>query len=135
MAPKRADAQSDRDSLMYEISQRFFFDAAHTLERQIEVKASRRIHGHTYDAEVAIQGEPDLSTGMVIDLGQLRLAIRQLRESLDHMFLDEVAGLGVPTLENLCAFIARSLGEQGFQVSRVAVWRERAGDRCEFRPV
>lgn len=119
---------------MYEISQRFFFDAAHTLERQIEAEASRRIHGHTYDAEVAIQGEPDPSTGMVIDLGQLRLAIGQLRESLDHMFLDEVAGLGVPTLENLCAFIARRLNERGFQVSRVAVWRERTGDRCEFRP-
>jgi 6-pyruvoyltetrahydropterin/6-carboxytetrahydropterin synthase len=119
---------------MYEISQRFFFEAAHTLERQIEAEASRRIHGHTYDAEVAIQGDPDPSTGMVIDLGQLRRAIGELRESLDHMFLDEVAGLGVPTLENLCAFIARSLKERGFEVSRVTVWRERAGDRCEFRP-
>lgn len=119
---------------MYEISQKFFFDAAHTLERQIETEASRRIHGHTYDAEVAIQGEPDSTTGMVVDLGQLRREIAHLRESLDHRFLDEVAGLGVPTLENLCAYIASSLKKRGYQLSRVAVWRAGTGDRCDFRP-
>lgn len=118
---------------MYEVSQRFFFDAAHTLERKIETESSRRIHGHTYDAEVSVQGEPDPVTGMVVDLGELRREIAQLQKCLDHQFLDEVAGLGVPTLENLCAYIAQSMKERGFLVSRVAVWRERTGDRCELR--
>lgn len=118
---------------MYEVSQRFFFDAAHTLEREIETESSRRIHGHTYDAEVAIQGEPNPTTGMVVDLGLLRREVAQLRERLDHRFLDEVAELGMPTLENLCTYIARSLKDRGLQVSRVAVWRERTGDRCEMR--
>ena len=38
--------------MKYELSQRFYFEAAHTLRRQIEAEGSRRIHGHTYIAEI-----------------------------------------------------------------------------------
>ena len=58
--------------MRFTISQRFFFDAAHTLKREIEAEGSRRIHGHTYHAEVWLAGERDPATGMVIDLGLLR---------------------------------------------------------------
>jgi 6-pyruvoyltetrahydropterin/6-carboxytetrahydropterin synthase len=118
--------------MKYEISQRFFFDAAHTLKRKIDVESSARIHGHTYQAEVAIAGEPDES-GMVIDLGLLRAALDTLRKRLDHQLLDEVPGLGVPTLENLCRFVAESAQAAGFAVSRVSIWREGIGDRCDLR--
>ena len=37
--------------MQFTVHQRFFFDAAHTLERAIETESSRRIHGHTYYAE------------------------------------------------------------------------------------
>ncbi len=52
-----------------EVSQKFFFDAAHTLKRTLddadEVAGSRRIHGHTYHAEVTVAGNADADTGMV----------------------------------------------------------------------
>ena len=48
--------------MSYEISQKFFFDAAHTLKRKIEADSSRRIHGHTYNAEVTLSGQPDSVT-------------------------------------------------------------------------
>jgi len=118
--------------MKYEVSQRFFFDAAHTLERRIETESSARIHGHTYQGEVAVAGEPDAS-GMVVDLGHLRLALENLRRQLDHHLLDEVPGLGAPTLENLCRFVAESAKAAGFAVSRVSIWREGIGDRCDLR--
>ena len=83
--------------MLFTISQRFFFDAAHTLRREIEAEGSRRVHGHTYEAEVTVRGAPDAS-GMVIDLAYLRSRIAQVRHQLDHHLLDEVAGLGIPTL-------------------------------------
>ena len=52
---------------------------------------------------------------------------------LDHHFLDEVEGLGIPTLENLCAFIAAKMQSYGLKLSRVSVWRESLGDRCDLR--
>lgn len=69
---------------MYEISQRFFFDSAHTLRRDIEAAGSRRVHGHTYYAEVFVRGEPQGQSGMVLDLGYVRREIEGLREKLDH---------------------------------------------------
>ena len=114
----------------YDLSQRFYFEAAHTLRREIEAESSRRIHGHTYEAEVTVRGQPDPTTGMVIDLALLREHIRAVRNLLDHQFLDDVEGLGPPTLENLCAFILERLGHEVKGLAVVSVWRQASGDRC-----
>lgn len=116
-----------------ELSQRFYFEAAHTLRRTIEAEGSRRIHGHTYHAEVTVRGAPDASSGMVIDLAYLRAEIACLRESLDHHFLDEVPGLGPATLENLCAYIRRGLQAAVPNLCAVTVERPASGDRCTLR--
>lgn len=117
--------------MQFTISQRFFFDAAHTLRRQIETEGSLRVHGHTWHAEVALSGARDPVSGMVLDLGLLRQALDALRTRLDHQLLDEVPGLGAPTLENLCLFIAGALPPQlRAQLTRVRVWREALGDAC-----
>ena len=116
-----------------EISQKFYFDAAHTLRRDIEAEGSRRIHGHTYHAEVTLSGEVDATTGMVVDLGLVRAAIEQLRTRLDHHLLDEVEGLGPATLENLAAFIWRAMADALPGVSQVRVWRDSVGDSCTLR--
>ena len=116
--------------MSYQISQRFFFDAAHTLKREVEADASRRIHGHTYQAEITLAGEPDAATGMVLDLGLVRRAIAGLRDQLDHRMLDDIAGLGPATLENLCAFIWRQLSPGLPGLSGVRVWRDALGDGC-----
>ncbi len=115
-----------------EISQTFFFDAAHRLHRDIEAEGSRRIHGHTYHAEVVVRGQPNPTTGMVRDLGFIRLEVAKVRDLLDHHFLDEVQGLGIPTLENLSIFIAKTMADFGQPVTRVSVWREALGDRCTW---
>ena len=114
----------------YELSQRFYFEAAHTLLREIETESSRRIHGHTYEAEVTVRAQPDPKTGMVIDLAILRVHIQAVRQLLDHQLLDEIEGLGQPTLENLCAFIFEKLGHQVECLAAVSVWRQASGDRC-----
>jgi 6-pyruvoyltetrahydropterin/6-carboxytetrahydropterin synthase len=123
---------------MFELSQSFYFEAAHTLRRpavgHAEAKGSRRIHGHTYTAEVTVRGERDAATGMVVDLGVLRAAIAAVREQLDHHFLDEVPGVGAPTLENLCAFIHTQIAERVPQVYSVSVQRKSSGDRCVYTP-
>jgi 6-pyruvoyltetrahydropterin/6-carboxytetrahydropterin synthase len=120
--------------MTYEISQRFFFDSAHTLKREIEAEGSRRVHGHTYYAEVFVRGEPQGKSGMVMDLGLIRREVEVLRAKLDHHFLDEVPGLGIPTLENLCAFIWKELKPAVPGLSAVMVERHAIGDKCVYRP-
>lgn len=124
---------SKHTTAICELSQRFFFDAAHTLHRSIDAEGSRRIHGHTYEAEVTVRGQPDAQSGMVIDLGYLRSEIARVREMLDHRLLDEVAGLGPATLENLCTFIRAQMGESVPNLCAVMVERRVSGDRCLLR--
>jgi 6-pyruvoyltetrahydropterin/6-carboxytetrahydropterin synthase len=119
--------------MTYELTQRFFFEAAHTLDRAHEVDSSRRIHGHTYLARVTVGGMPDPATGMVVDLAELRAAIERTRSRLDHRLLDDVDGLGPATLENLCTFIHRSLAAPAWRVVSVEVAREASGDSCLLR--
>ena len=118
----------------YELSQTFYFEAAHTLRRTVDVEPSLRIHGHTYIAEITLGGQPDPSTGMLVDLGHLRRAIETLRRELDHRFLDEVAGLGPATLENLCGYLWRAMELlYARQLVRVEVRREASGDACRLQ--
>jgi 6-pyruvoyltetrahydropterin/6-carboxytetrahydropterin synthase len=121
---------SDRPPPRYELSQRFFFEAAHTLARDVEAESSRRVHGHTYLAEVTVCGSPAPESGMVVDLAHLRAAIAAVRERLDHHFLDEVPGLKRPTLERLCTYIAEHLQDPRWTLARVSVRREASGDAC-----
>ena len=117
----------------YEISQRFFFDAAHTLKRTVEAESSRRIHGHTYHCEVSLSGTPREKSGMVSDLGHLRAHLDVVRDQLDHHYLDEIAALGVPTLENLCTFVWHAVEPKFSNIASVHVWREGMGDGCRLR--
>jgi 6-pyruvoyltetrahydropterin/6-carboxytetrahydropterin synthase len=122
---------------MFELSQSFYFEAAHTLQRGVErneADGSRRVHGHTYSARVAVLGQADPASGMVVDLAVLRAAIAAVRDRLDHHFLDEVPDLGRPTLENLCVFIHRQISALVPQLSEVIVERKSSGDRCVYRP-
>ncbi len=116
--------------MKFELSQRFYFEAAHTLRRKIETEGSLRIHGHTYHAEVTISGDPDPSTGMTMDLAFLRQEVEKVRQQLDHRFLDEVAGIGPATLENLCSFIHKQLAASLPNIDRITVWRPASGDKC-----
>ena len=115
--------------MVYELSQRFDFEAAHTLDRTIEAVPSKRVHGHTYHAEVTLRGQPDPTTGMLMDLGYFRRVLADVRELLDHHLLNEVPGLDKPTLEGLCAFIAAQLRPTLPQMVAVRVWRA-SGDAC-----
>ncbi len=117
----------------FELSQRFYFEAAHTLTRKIDAYASRQIHGHTYEAEITLTGKPDLTSGMVLDLAYLRLEIERVRALLDHQFLDDIADLGPATLENLCLFIKQQLIATVPHLSCVTIERRASGDKCTLR--
>jgi 6-pyruvoyltetrahydropterin/6-carboxytetrahydropterin synthase len=117
---------------MFELSKQFRFDAAHTLQREIETESSRRIHGHSYRAEVTVRGKPDPVSGMLVDLGLLEQKIAETRDALDHRFLDEINDLGPATMENLCSWIWRRLEGEVRNLARVSVYRDSSGEACTY---
>lgn len=117
---------------MFELSKQFRFEAAHTLERVIDTEPSRRIHGHSYRAEVVVRGMPDPLSGMVLDLGLFEQSLADAREALDHRFLDELNDLGPATLENLASWIWRRVEPACKGLARVIVYRDSSGDACTY---
>lgn len=117
---------------MFELSKDFRFDAAHTLTRSINTESSRRIHGHSYRAQVVVRGTPDPTTGMIVDLGQLEAAMAGARDELDHRFLDEVPDLGPATMENLAVWVWRKLQPHCPGLARVVIHRDASGESCAY---
>jgi len=116
--------------MIVELAKQFRFEAAHTLERRIDRAGSRRIHGHSYRAEIVLRGAPDPATGMLQDLGLLERQIETVRARLDHHLLDEIEDLGPATLEHLAAWIWRHLASLLPALHRVTVYRDSTGDAC-----
>jgi 6-pyruvoyltetrahydropterin/6-carboxytetrahydropterin synthase len=116
------------------LTQTFYFEAAHTLKaRYVDVHTkmqSENIHGHTYIASISVEGKPD-EDGMVKDFGHFKWAIEPIKLQLDHKFLDNVKGLGNPTMENLCLYIANQLKSLD-GLCEVTVERTASGDKCTY---
>lgn len=115
-----------------ELTQEFYFEAAHTLDRDYGKEPSRRVHGHTYHAEVSVRGNLDPANGMIMDLAILRAHINAVREMLDHRLLDTIEGLGQPTIENLALFIGRRMRTLEPRVCSVKIYRKASGDSCHL---
>ena len=119
---------------MIEITQQFGFDAAHYLE-DAPAQSNRRLHGHSFYAEVTLRGEPQAKMGWVRDFGEVNAALGKIREDLDHSLLNEVEGLGAPTLENLAHYIFRRAKSALPETCRVRLTRPSHGQACVYEEI
>ena len=114
-----------------EITQQFGFDAAHFLEAAPS-GSNRRMHGHSFYAEVTLAGEPDPHQGWVRDFNEVNAVLATIRGDLDHQLLNDIAGLGAPTLENLARHIYRQAKAKLPEVCRVRLSRPSSGQSCVY---
>lgn len=115
---------------MIEISKEFGFDAAHYLGNS--APENRRLHGHSFYAEVTLRGEANPATGFLRDFGEVDAALMAIREMLDHRLLNEIEGLATPTLENLAKFIFVQAKAKLPEVVRVKLRRPSYGQTCVY---
>jgi len=116
----------------YEIVKEFGFEAAHTFAHKAPGHENTRIHGHSFKVEVALRGLPDPVTGCVVDFENVTAAVNAVRARLDHHFLNNIADLGTPSLENLARWIATALRADLPQVVSVTVRRPTLGESCRY---
>lgn len=117
---------------MIEITQEFGFDAAHYLEHAADGHPHRRMHGHSFYVEVTLRGEPDPAKGWLRDLGEVDAVLKSIRSDLDHCLLNEVEGLGTPTLENLARYVFGRARAKLPEVARVRIRRPSHGQSCTY---
>lgn len=112
----------------------FSFDAAHHLPHHFPPEhPNHRLHGHSYRVRVVLEGRPDPETGMIAELGGLGARLAEIRDALDHRYLNEdVAGLDAPTLENLAQWIWRRLAPSAPALAAVEIHRDSDREGCVY---
>ena len=119
-----------------ELRKTFQFEAAHLLPHLPENHKCRRLHGHSFKAEVVVAGECDPRLGWVMDYADISAAFKPLWDQLDHRYLNEVPGLENPTSENVAVWIWERLKPALPQLVEVVVdglRRRRLGGRLVGR--
>ena len=82
---------------------------------------------------VTLRGERHQDEQWVMDLGKLGRRLAELREKLDHSFLNDLEGIGKPTLENLCLYIWSDLSPFAPNLCEVGVFRDSCFEGCVYR--
>ena len=115
------------------IYKEFSFEAAHFLPSAPPGHPNARVHGHSFRVRVTLDGEPDETTGVVMDLDDVEAAVADAREALDHRFLNEVEGLSLPTLERISIWLWDRLHNRLPGLAEIEVARDSCHEGCVYR--
>ncbi|MFZ2070134.1 MAG: 6-carboxytetrahydropterin synthase QueD [Halobacteriota archaeon] len=100
------------------------FSAAHSLPRH--PGKCKALHGHTYKAEIVVEGEKKEGTGCVADFAEVKAEVSEVLELVDHKHLNEI--IAYPTSENIALFLKQQLEKQlkdsnlGISLLSIKLW-------------
>ena len=115
-----------------ELRKTFQFEAAHRLPKLPSGHKCHRLHGHSFQAEIVVEGPVDPELGWVMDYAEISKAFRPLWEKLDHHYLNDVPGLENPTSEVLAHWIWENL-KPSLPLLKEVVVAETCTARCVYR--
>jgi 6-pyruvoyltetrahydropterin/6-carboxytetrahydropterin synthase len=107
------------------------FEAAHFLPKVPAGHKCARMHGHSYEIEIAIEGEIDPERGWLMDFASIDEHVIPIIKQLDHQVLNEIDGLQNPTSELLAVWVWMKLAT-ALPLSEVVV-SETESSRCVYR--
>jgi 6-pyruvoyltetrahydropterin/6-carboxytetrahydropterin synthase len=106
---------------MLETFLEFTFEAAH------QIPPFSGLHGHSFIATIYFSGERDPVYGWTHNLYEVEAALTGIKLRLNNVYLNEVEGLGVPSLENITVWIWDQIEKVVPGLDRVALRRGMAG--------
>ena len=110
----------------------FSIEAAHRLPNVPEGHKCARLHGHSFQVRISVEGPVGEQSGWVMDFGDIKAAFAPIYAQLDHHYLNDIEGLENPTSENLAAWIWQKLKPALPQLSSVRV-KETCTSGCIYR--
>lgn len=120
---------------MYEVSREVWFSAAHQL-RGYGGKCES-LHGHNWKVRVTMRATELDRLGMVVDFKDLKAAMKDVLERLDHHLLNEIPPFDEanPSAERIARHVAEQvaarLDSDRAKVTRCDVW-ESEGSRAAY---
>jgi 6-pyruvoyltetrahydropterin/6-carboxytetrahydropterin synthase len=112
---------------MFEVAIEESFAAGHAL-RNYRGKCEN-VHGHNYRVQVTIEGAELDAIGLLVDFVELKKAVHDVIERMDHVWLNDMPPFDVlnPSAENMAKFIYDEVsagldGKAGVRLSSVKLW-------------
>lgn len=115
-----------------ELRKSFQFEAAHRLPQLPPDHKCHRLHGHSFQMEVVVEGECDPRMGWVMDYADISAVVKPLWERLDHYYLNDVPGLENPTSENIAKWLWDQL-KPSLPLLKEIVVAETCTAKCVYR--
>ena len=82
----------------------------------------KRMHGHTFNITVYVNGEIDKKTGFVMDFFELDLFVKkEVIDKIDHKVLNEIKNLENPSSEHLAIFVWDRLVDKVAYLSKIII--------------
>ena len=119
---------------MFEQRYKFHFEAAHQLARNVNDQEHpyAHVHGHSFEVLLILRGEALNEKGWLTDFGVVRAAADEMRELLDHRYLNDIEGLELPTLEIIARFVLERTKSSLPLLSAVEVARPSLGESVRY---
>ena len=118
---------------MFEVTVEQTFAAGHSL-REYKGKCEN-VHGHNYRVQVTVEGEKLNRIGLLVDFVDLKRAVRQVIEKLDHQFINDVEPFTTvnPSAENLAKYFydevsralnieASNFNDAPVRIAQIKIW-------------
>lgn len=115
-----------------QIYKQFTFEAAHLLPNVPDGHKCGRLHGHSFEVTLYVEGAVDDHTGWVVDFADIKAAFKPILNRLDHYYLNDIDGLENPTSENIARWIWAQTKPALSQLSEVHV-RETCTAGCVYK--
>ena len=83
----------------------FSIEAAHRLPNVPEGHKCARLHGHSFQVDIYVEGPVGEQTGWIMDFGDIKAAFAPIYDQLDHHYLNDMEGWRIPPVKiSLCGF-------------------------------
>jgi len=115
-----------------EIYKDFTFEAAHRLINLPPEHKCSRLHGHSFNVRVVVEGAVGDKSGWVMDFGEIKSVFKPIYDELDHYYLNDIEGLENPTSEILAKWIWNKLDSNLTGLSRIEV-KETCTSGCVYK--
>ncbi|MFH1156232.1 MAG: 6-carboxytetrahydropterin synthase QueD [Pseudomonadota bacterium] len=125
---------------MFELKVKTRFAAAHQLT--MVGQKCENLHGHNWNIDVYVSGDRLNDAGVLVDFGDIKKAVREVMEELDHKFLNNIEAFSKvqPSSEQIAIHIAHrvqgllSFQDPSIRVSRVSAWESEDACATYFPP-
>ncbi len=109
------------------IYKKYFFDTAHYMPNFPKNHRYRKIHGHSYELIVFINGDLNKKNDWVMDFEDIDKYVNPILEIIDHNLLNEIKGLENPTTENMVKWFWKKLKKKIKKLEKIEIIRPRIG--------